>query len=138
MGLDNGIRIKGKNPEAQRWLLEYAIRNNIEIVEGGEVEIAYWRKYWNVRAKIEEMVKGFKVGDDTPLTFVDLVTITHICEGFITKKYNWEDNRGCLWEWIHGVKNLAQIVIDINSFLADADYEDFEEDDFEIYFYDSF
>ena len=137
MGLDNGIRIKGVTSTAQHWLLEYADVEKFEMVEGG-IDIAYWRKYYNVRSKIQEHIKGFKVGDDTPLTFADLVTICHICEKFITKEYSWDESRGCLWDWIHGVRNLAQIIIDIQDFIDEVEEMGFDEDEFEIYFYDSF
>ena len=137
IGLDNGIIVRSKNFEAQKWLLRWGQEKNLEEIYGG-IELAYWRKCFNIRAKIMERIEAFKDGDHTPLTFADLATICDICEKFITKKYNWDENRGSIWDWIHSVRNLADVIITINDFIDDIGDDGLDETDFEIYFYDSY
>jgi hypothetical protein len=98
MGLDNGITVRRKDnlPNCvlcfeEEWRKKY----------GYDLEVAYWRKCWNVRNIIFDVLRR---GDDNDniidITREELVEIIHRLEDdlhyFDFLEGEWG---GCIWEW---------------------------------------
>ena len=97
MGLDNGIYVKRN---------EYT--NNIRDLKRFEedwdkehkydFEIVYYRKSWNIRSMIFDVVKGAYNNDiSEPLTIDDIENIIKGLKSFNSK--NWQENGGSIWDW---------------------------------------
>lgn len=102
MGLDNGITIK-----------EY--KNSQE----KEYEVCYWRKCWNIRFKILEILNFPHNGVDEqyefPLTLDDVVDIYYMMRSL--NKENWFEGGGSIWSWDEikkcvkqDIKNLKKLI----------------------------
>ena len=134
MGLDNGIDIvrndySNKIKALERFTISYDRNKEYPF------EVCYWRKCWNVRADILDIVDK---GDAEQYRFyLDIPAIKDIIK--ILKSYNrknWQFGgfRGSIWEWsehkrinsrhIHNLKVLVRIMRKFP--------------DLEVYFYDSY
>lgn len=131
MGLDNGIEIKRRaDLPALAFTYfdeEYRAKHNYNL------EVAYWRKCWNVRSIIMDILKVRDNNDSyTTMTIDDVdAVITALCK--INKK-NWLDRGSCIWEWKEfkgiqrrNIRNLRRLRYMMKK----------KPDVFEVYFYDS-
>lgn len=131
MGLDNGIMIKRRAdlPAAafayfdDEWRVKYDYN----------LEVAYWRKCWNVRDVILDVLHvPFDNDSQTTMTVEDVdAVIAALCK--INKK-NWLDRGSTIWEWKdfkniqrRNIRNLRRLRYMMKK----------EPDVFEVYFYDS-
>lgn len=131
MGLDNGIEIKRRAdlPAAafayfdEEWRAEHNC----------DLEVAYWRKCWNVRRIIIDVLDVREDNDShTTMTIEDVdAVIAALCK--INKK-NWLDRGSTIWEWKEfkgiqrdNIRNLRRL-----SYMMKK-----KPDVFEVYFYDS-
>jgi hypothetical protein len=133
MGLDNGIIArKTSNEEINAKLLTF----NTYTYSDGSHEIAYWRKCWNVRDAIADVIGGIYDNDSTPLAYEDVIAVIERLEQF--NKENWSGDswdEGSIWEWdeieeshrgcIERLQHLARLM---------EKYPD----EIEVYFYDSY
>ena len=131
MGLDNGIEIRRKDnlPNCvlcfeEEWRKKY----------GYDLEVAYWRKCWNVRYTIFDVLCR---GDDNDsvidITREELVEIIHRLENDIHYHDFLEGEWNCIWGWnnfrriqkrnIKKLKKLAKMMK--------------RHTEIEVYFYDS-
>lgn len=115
MGLDNGIEIKRKDnlPNCvlcfdEEWTKKY----------GYDLEVAYWRKCWNVRAIIFDVLqRGDSNGSIIEITHEELQEIIRRLEeelhyfNFINEEWG-----GCIWTWNEfrsiqkqNIKNLKKL-----------------------------
>ena len=134
MGLDNGINIvrndySNKIKALERFTVSYDRHKEYPF------EVCYWRKCWNVRADILNIVDQ---GDAEQYRFyLDISAIKDIIKVFKSyNRKNWQFGgfRGSIWEWfeykklnrrhIRNLKRLARIM---------KKYPDLE-----VYFYDSY
>lgn len=131
MGLDNGIEIKRRvDLPALAFTYfdeEYRAKHNYDL------EVAYWRKCWNVRSIIMDILKVRENNNSyTTMTIDDVdAVITALCK--INKK-NWLDYGGTIWEWKefkdiqrHNIRNLRRLRHMMRK----------KPEIFEVYFYDS-
>ena len=143
MGLDNGLMIKAKTLDASRWL-EQGYK---DLNENGTIyEFWYGRKDWNVRAKFLDTFhdKGYDgEGGDIYLTIADLVQVREIFKYFLDETHWYEDqggimHGGSIWTWEESLRSTAEAIWNITRFLEDVYDKGFTDEDFEIWFYDSY
>ena len=131
MGLDNGIEIKRRAdlPAAAFAYFdeEWRAKNDYDL------EVAYWRKCWNVRNIIFDVLNIEDFNDShTIMTIEDVdAVIAALCK--INKK-NWLDRGNTIWEWKEfkgiqrdNIRNLRRLRHMMKK----------KPDVFEVYFYDS-
>ena len=135
MGLDNSIQIKRNTstnsiPELKQFELSYDNKHQFDF------EICYWRKCYNIRNMIMDVVESARNNDNSDiLTTTDIEKIIHGLQSF--NSANWQENGGSIWDWddeeypysekiqrdIENLKNLQTLM---------------EKYDLEVYFYDSY
>lgn len=135
MGLDNSIQIKRNTstnsiPELKQFELAYDNKHQFDF------EICYWRKCYNIRNMIMDVVESARDNDNSNiLTTTDIEKIIHGLQSF--NSANWQENGGSIWDWddeeypysekiqrdIENLKNLQTLM---------------EKYDLEVYFYDSY
>ena len=135
MGLDNGIQIKRNTstnsiPELKQFELAYDNKHQFDF------EICYWRKCYNIRNMIMDVVESARDNDNSDiLTTTDIEKIIRGLQSF--NSANWQENGGSIWDWddeeypysekiqrdIENLKNLQTLM---------------EKYDLEVYFYDSY
>lgn len=135
MGLDNGIQIKRNTstnsiPELKQFELSYDNKHQFDF------EICYWRKCYNIRNMIMDVVESARDNDKSDiLTTTDIEKIIHGLQSF--NSANWQEDGGSIWDWddeedpysekiqrdIENLKNLQTLM---------------EKYDLEVYFYDSY
>ena len=131
MGLDNGIEIKRRAdlPTAAFAYFDEEWRAKHKC----DLEVAYWRKCWNVRNIIFDVLSIENFNDSqTTMTIEDVdAVITALCK--INKK-NWLDRGSTIWEWKEfkniqrrNIRNLRRLRRMMKK----------KPDVFEVYFYDS-
>ena len=135
MGLDNSIQIKRNTstnsiPELKQFELAYDNKHQFDF------EICYWRKCYNIRNMIMDVVESARDNDNSDiLTTTDIEKIIRGLQSF--NSANWQENGGSIWDWddeeypysekiqrdIENLKNLQTLM---------------ERYDLEVYFYDSY
>ena len=96
MGLDSGITIKRRaDLPALAFAYfdeEYRAKHNYDL------EVAYWRKCWNVRSIIIDILDVKEDNDSNTLMTIDDIdaVIKALCK--INKK-NWLDRGSTIWDW---------------------------------------
>jgi len=131
MGLDNGIEIKRRADLPTLAFAyfdeEYRAKHNYDL------EVAYWRKCWNVRRIIIDVLDVREDNDSyTTMTIDDVdAVITALCK--INKK-NWLDCGSTIWDWKEfkgiqrrNIRNLRRLRHMMRK----------KPEVFEVYFYDS-
>lgn len=134
MGLDNGIQIKRKQglPDEVFKKFDTDISRKWEY----DLEVAYWRKCWNIRALIYNALGAEWENDSkVPMDRQDVLNVIKALKGVNRK--NWEDNEwggGSIWEWDEykdshrrNIANLKWLARFMKKHL-----------DIEVYFYDSY
>ena len=142
MGLDNGIIIKSKTEKGFDFLNEYYHDEINKSYSPGEYEIVYWRKCWNLRGRMLEVFKDNPTemyGYKTSLSIVDLKKVVELVLKYFLDEKNWDSEYGqSIWEWETMLRNIADEIFEIRRFLDNAKEEEIQDEDLEIYFYDSY
>ena len=140
MGLDNGIMIKPRTERGRNYLERNFPGNR----DGEKYEFGYWRKCWNIR---EKFIDDFNYDKEEQIIVFEIKDIPAIIE---TLKYfldenNWKYNgkTSLIFSWYEEIASIANAIHDLYLFLdyidEGADNEDdVTDEDFEIYFYDSY
>ena len=133
MGLDNGIEIrrKGNLPNCALCFDEDWRKKH-----GYDLEVAYWRKCWNVRYVIFDVLRR---GDDND-SVIDITReevleiIRRLEDDFHYSDFLDNDYGGCIWEWNtfrniqkRNIKNLKKLAKMMK-----------RHPEIEVYFYDSY
>lgn len=138
MGLDNGIIMKkitrnqlDKIPDFVKYELYYNEDDTVDI------ELAYWRKCWNVRNAIIEAINP----ECDPAGYadceIDVDDIPALIRGLMPlfDKDKWTDGRGgSIWTFEEQFDNMVQVVLNLKwleTYLK-------ENEDIRVEFYDSF
>lgn len=147
MGLDNGIMLKIKNKEKfgdTRKL--YSMFSWTE--EGSEYALLYWRKCWNVRREISEVLADAynngnaehdKYFDDGINDYIfNLKAFKDILVRLrkIYKKSWWEENDDSIWSWDECGSNYKSWLI--KAWKVFDVLKDKDADSYELSFYDSY
>lgn len=135
MGLDNGIEVKrtyytNDIPELQRFNQPWDKEHKYNF------EVCYFRKCWNIRNMILDVVKGtYDNIISDPLTTYDIDNIIKGLQAFNSD--NWQDNGGSIWDWDDEEYPYSEhIKRDIESLQTLRKLMD--KYDLEVYFYDSY
>lgn len=115
MGLDNGIEIRRKDnlPNCVLCFDNDEWRKQ----RGYDLEVAYWRKCWNVRHIIFSVIDDREDDCVYNVTREGLVEIIHRLEDDLHYFDFLEGERDCIWEWNdfrriqkRNMKNLKKLV----------------------------
>ena len=133
MGLDNGICIK-RNEYSNKIKILSKYAESYDTQKIYDFEICYWRKCWNVRRDIFQVINA---EEDSMYRFnLDIYDIKEILK--VLKSYNeknWEyGGYGSIWEWSEHknvnrkhIKNLKVLIKLMKKY-----------PELEVYFYDSY
>jgi len=138
MGLDNGLIIKGKTIKGKEYLKKNFSYLRDDDDATNEYELGYWRKCWNIRNRAisAELAED---GTSKHLTLEDLYDFVENVLKYYLNEDNWNrDNSSSIWSWDVGLKSIANCIFNIRRLLEDYDYGDISNEDFDIYFYDSY
>ena len=133
MGLDNGIEIRRRADLPalafayfdEEWRAKYS----------RDLEVAYWRKCWNVRAEILSYLPNtHDEGGDFEMDTDQLADICKILKGLYTKE-NWDEG-GSIWSWDEIKKNYPANLKYARRVLKWLKTK--PEGSYELYFYDSY
>ena len=91
-----------------------------------DYEPCYWRKCWNIRNKILEIVYAWE-----PLSVDDIDHIIEVLRSFTAD--NWEDEGSCIWEFDEHEENLRNQIQRLGVLRRLM-----QEHELEVYFYDSY
>ena len=135
MGLDNGIEVRRNEytntiPEL-KWFEKDWDKNHKY-----DFEICYWRKCYNVRSMIFDVVKGvYDLGESDPLTVEDIDNVIKGLQSFNSD--NWQDNGGSIWDWDDEEWPYSEkVALDIERLKTLRKL--MGKYDLEVYFYDSY
>jgi len=142
MGLDNGLMIQGKTAAGRRMLKDNFNHLKDEYSDGTvEYEFIYWRKCWNMRNRMEEFGL-LDDADNKTLTIENLVTVVEDVLKYFLNEDNWVHgnsfSNGSIWNWTTMIATIAQEIHDIREFIEDVEANELTDEDFKIYFYDSY
>ncbi len=141
MGLDNGIIIKPRTEKGRRFLERYFHHLLDDIFSG--YEFGYWRKCWNIREKFIDDFKYDKENCEIKFELDDIPAIIGTLKYFLNEE-NWEYNgrTSLVFNWYEEIANIANTIHDLYFFYdyidEDDDEDDVTDEDFDIYFYDSY
>ena len=138
MGLDNGIIIRGKSERGREYLKGWEpLRNNWWSKD--EYEFGYWRKCWNVRQRFLDIFDTYNDEYEIKLTISDIPTIVNEVLRYFLNEDNWEYEGHCsqVFSWIEELPSIANAMSDLNGFYDDV-VDFYTDDDFDIWFYDSY
>ena len=137
MGLDLGLIIKPNTERAYNFL-----KKNFPSLQWHCFEFywefAYWRKCWNIRRRFFEFDYA-KDSDEQKIAISELpIVLNEVIKYFLIEE-NW-DERDSIWSYNEIKPLLKRQIHDIQRFLdlLEKETEKFSEDDFEIFFYDSY
>lgn len=113
MGLDNGIIVKNKNDTKE--------------------EICYWRRCWNIRNKIFEIIEKHSNEEyKYSLSLDNVVDIYYMLKNL--NKKNWFDDGSSIWDWEDIKKSIKRNIKALNKLIKRMK----KEPDLEVIFYDSY
>ena len=142
MGLDNGIIIKPRTEKGRRFLENHFHHLKDDIFCG--YEFGYWRKCWNIREKFIDDFKYDKEDCEIKFELDDIPAIIDTLKYFLDED-NWEydGSTSLVFNWYEEIASIAKTIRDLYLFYdyidAGADNEDdVTDEDFDIYFYDSY
>ena len=129
MGLDSGICIRRKtaSPEAlaafdTEWKAQYDY----------DLDVAYWRKCWNVRGTIFDLLHvPFDNDSQTPMSIDDVIAVIKALKQFNAKNYT--DRGSCIWDWPDFQRINQRNIAALNRLVRLMK----KNDNIEVYFYDS-
>lgn len=131
MGLDNGVHVK-RTPISESisemkqfeedWIKKYNLN----------YEVCYWRKCWNIRSRIFDVLTGsFDEEYRITLTIEDVDRIAEVLQSFNSD--NWEDDGWSIWTFDDMEEILEQQISNLGTLKQlMLEYE------LEVYFYDSY
>ena len=125
MGLDNGITVKRtaqtENISEMRLFEDDYVRKY-----KCDYEVCYWRKCWNIRNKILDVVYPWE-----PLSVEDIDKIIEVLKSFTTD--NWEDEGSSIWCFDNMEETLRDQINNLGVLKRLM-----QEHELEVYFYDSY
>ena len=102
-------------------------------------EFFYARKCYNIRHKFFEC--GFaEDGTEKRIYIKDIPTVIDKVLKYFLEEDNWRVDGDSIWEWYNMLPQIADAIKYLKMFLEDLQCEDeeYSEDDFYIFFYDSY
>lgn len=138
IGLDNGLIIKPKTTDGASFLAENFPGLKEHYSSEEKYKFGYWRKCWNLRARFfEYFPPEYSESYHIYLTIGDLIVVIEKVLKYFLDENNW-DRADSIWEWEIQLPHIAETIRDLRFFLQDIKDEGLGNEDFEIYFYDSY
>lgn len=139
MGLDNGIVIRGKTEKGTNYL-----KNNFSSCYDKYIgfEFGYWRKCWNIRRKFIDDFGYDTERQEIKFELDDIPLIIETLKYFLNED-NWEYGEcySQIFSWIEELPSIANAMQNLWRFYDNLDIDpdnELTDEDFEIYFYDSY
>ena len=115
MGLDNGLRIKGKTIAGKNFLNEHC--KHMKDGYSNWFDFGYWRKCWSVRDRFLDVFKdkGYDGrGGSFNLTIAELIDVVeNVMKFFLEDEDRWDnynDTYGSIWEWHIGIRGIVDCI----------------------------
>lgn len=115
MGLDNGIILKLKDkkvpvnfPKQDSWW----VSTQEDVDRNVEFHVAYWRKCWDIRRIILEVLHAGQDGGEYPVEAEDLPAIRRGIVNLLNPK-NYKENADSIWEYEERIDNELQILLNL-------------------------
>ena len=141
MGLDNAIMAKGRTKAGSDYLEMIKNKFNLEVYDG-EYEIAYWRKCWNVRSRILDIVKleCDKERSNEYEFFFGIEVFEKIADDlkYFLNEDNWENDGNSIWTWVEMLPCIADQIRVMRVILEDIECGVINAEDLDFRFYDSY
>lgn len=104
MGLDNGMAIRFRQGKEPKWAKRLCVLDDKPKGEfGRELELAYWRKCWNVRyAVLDELRRAGRLDDEDYVLSADELRKACKAIGKVLNKKDWDEaycDGGTIWDW---------------------------------------
>ena len=114
MGLDNGIIIKEST--------------------GAESSVCYWRKCWNIRSNIFDIIKPTTTEEvyEFPLSLDNIVDIYYMLKNL--NEDNWFENGNSIWSWQEKRKSIKQDIKELKKLIKRMK----KEENLKVFFFDSY
>lgn len=141
MGLDNGILLRTKKPLPADCPIDLEGVREPDIYKGEwfEYEICYWRKCWNIREKMYYILynDGAPVKEFDVNGFLSLSAFKRVWKMLNDfNEKNWKYPRETIWEWVEFEDHIERD-LQVIEWLIQL-LKDWDTDDYEIEFYDSY
>ena len=145
MGLDNGIIIRARTEKGKDYLERYFIKlKNDSSYSIDEYRFGYWRKCWNIRQKFIDDFGYDKEKQCIIFELDDIPAIINTLKYFLDEN-NWvyNGNHSAIFNWYEEVASIANAINNLYRFYDSIDVgadneDDVTDEDFKIYFYDSY
>ena len=136
MGLDNGIVLKTKNSIIEKPSWVKFIGNPAEHDDGSlEYDICYWRKCWNIREAIFNILEDDDRREwEFELSLNQVVAIRDRLCRFLTEGEDWEELGDSIWSFEEMIPVLTEDILNL-SWLIGYMKKDVHAI---VYFYDSY
>jgi hypothetical protein len=129
MGLDNGINIKRTDRIAKYF--NEKLYPHFYYVNDCDIEIAYWRKCWNIRNAILDILDVTEDNDShTEISIPQMKEIIKFLKSL--NENNWEENGYSIWTWEESKKHIKFQIKKLKRLIKLM-----KRYDIEVYFYDS-
>lgn len=113
MGLDNGIILKLEDNKLPEDFPTSIDKYSLEKVEkDGELEIAYWRKCWGIRAAIIGVLHMPANEYEHQVEADDVPAIRRELHKFLYPEY-WEENADSIWEYNEYIEWMLDIMLNL-------------------------
>lgn len=118
MGLDNGIILKSKTriklPDYLK--VDYFESWDEDAVFGYEYEICYWRKCWNIRAGIFNVLVQNENEDNGhyDVTSHEAKKIAEFLTSYLENPETWEESNGSIWTFDEYKEHILQNIINLH------------------------
>jgi hypothetical protein len=116
MGLDNGIILKLKENKVPEDFPSRESLNSFDLEEvekRGELEIAYWRKCWGIRAAIIDVLHMKDSEEwEHPVEVDDCPALRRALMKFLRPDY-WEENADSIWEYDEYFEHMLDVIFNL-------------------------
>ena len=143
MGLDNGLRIKGKTIKGKNFLNQYCKEIKDEY-DPNWYDLGYWRKCWNIRQRFLDVFKDRYNEDEQEIKFKisDIPIIVNDVLKYFLDENNWNYNNSYsqIFDWYEELPSIANAIHNLLFLIEDIERAEdpITDEDIEISFYDSY
>jgi hypothetical protein len=131
MGLDNGIEIKRNEKSMNIYDKLQRFESDWCKKYGYNFEVCYYRKCWNIRARIFECLTNGFDNSSISVTREDIPNIIAMLKSLNAD--NWNDYGSSIWEFEEQEPHIKRHIENLEYL-----YELMAEHDLDVYFYDSY
>lgn len=131
MGLDNGIMVRRNEASMGAYNKLACFEDSWDTNHEWDFEICYWRKCWNIRHLIFNILNESSDNYEYHIYREDIPKIIDILKSLNDK--NWTDNGSSIWTYQEQKPHIKQHIKNLKKI-----YKLMKEYDLDVYFYDSY